>query len=160
MSLKALNSVYYSYFHPLLSYGIMFWGNSSYSLHIFRLQKKAIRTIMGLRTRDSCSKPFKLLRILPLQSQYILSLLMFVVENKSLFQVNTDRHGINTRQNFNLYQPQANLTLYKKGVYYSGVKAFNNFPINIRNSFNDVKRFKLELGKYLHLNSYYSLEEY
>lgn len=54
MSLEALKSVYYSYFHSLLSYGIMFWGNSSYSLHIFRLQKKAIRIIMGLRTRDSC----------------------------------------------------------------------------------------------------------
>jgi len=81
MSLEALKSVYYSYFHSLLSYGIMFWGNSSYILHNFRLQKKALRIIMGLRTRDSCRKPFKLLRILPLQSQYILSLLMFVVEN-------------------------------------------------------------------------------
>ena len=115
---------------------------------------------MGLRTRDSCRKPFKHFRILPLQSQYILSLLTFVVANKSLFQVNSDRHGINTRQNFNLYQPKANLTLYQKGVYYSEVKAFNNLPTNIRNSFNYVKRFKLELGNYLHLNSYYSLEEY
>jgi len=85
---------------------------------------------------------------------------MFAVENKSLFQVNSDWHGINTKQNFNPYQPQANLTLYQKAVYYSGVKAFNNLPTNIRNSFNDVKRFKLEIGKYLHLNSYYSLEEY
>jgi len=160
MSLEAMKSVCYSYFHSLLSYGIMFWGNSSYSLQIFWLQKKAIRIIMGLRTRDSCRKPFQLLRILPLESQYILSLLMFVVENKSLFQVNSDRRSINTRQNFNLYQPQANLTLYQKGVHYSGVKAFNNLPINIRNSFNDVKRFKLKLGKYLHLHSYYSLEEY
>jgi len=41
MSLEALKSVYHSYFHSLLSYGIIFWGNSSYSLHIFRLQKKA-----------------------------------------------------------------------------------------------------------------------
>jgi len=53
---------------------------------------------------------------------------MFVVENKSIFQLKSEMHGINTRQNLNLYQPQANLTLYRKGVYYSGVKIFNNLP--------------------------------
>jgi len=40
---------------------------------------------------------------------------MFVVENKSIFQLKSEMHGINTRQNSNLYQPQANLTLYQKG---------------------------------------------
>ena len=53
---------------------------------------------------------------------------MFVVENKSSFQLKSEMHGINTRQNSNLYHPQANLTLYQKGVYYSGVKIFNNLP--------------------------------
>ena len=159
MSLDALKSVYHSYFHSLLSYGIIFWGNSSYSLHIFRLQKK-VRIIMGLRARDSCRKPFKHLRFLPLQSQYILSLMTFVVENLSLFHVNSEVRGINTRQNFNLYQPKANLTLYQKGVYYSGVKVFNKLPPNIKNLFIDVKRFKLELGKYFQLKSFYTLEEY
>jgi len=108
MSLEALKSVYHSYFHSFLSYGIIFWGNSSYSLHIFRLQKKAVRVITGLGPRDSCRKPFKHLRILPLQSQYIFSLLVFVVENKSSFQLKSEMHGIDTRQNSNFYQPQAN----------------------------------------------------
>ena len=66
--------------------------------------------------------------ILPLQSQYILSLLTFVVENKNLFYVNSEKDSFNTRQNFNLRQPQVNLTLYQKGVYYSGIKVFNNLP--------------------------------
>ena len=128
MSLEALKCVYHSYFHSLLSYGLIFWGNSSFSSHIFRLQKKAIRVIMGLGPRDSFRKPFKHLRILPLQSQYIFSLLMFVVENKNIFQINSEIHDINTRQNSILYQPQANLTLYQKGAYYSGIKIFNNLP--------------------------------
>jgi hypothetical protein len=34
-----LKSVYCSYFHYPVSYGIIFWGNSSNSLHVFRLQK-------------------------------------------------------------------------------------------------------------------------
>ena len=66
----------------------------------------------------------------------------------------------NTRQNFHLHQPQANLTLYQKGAYYSGIKGFNNLPSNIRNLSCDVTRFKLELGKYLNVKSFYTPEEY
>jgi hypothetical protein len=85
---------------------------------------------------------------------------MYVVENKSIFELNSEIHDINTRQNSNLYQPQANLTLYQKGAYYSGIKIFNNLPPHIRNLFRDIKKFKLQLAKYLHLKSPYTLDEY
>ena len=46
-------------------------------------------------------------------------------------------------------------------ISYSGIKVFNNPPPpNIRNLFCDAKRFKSELTKYLHLKSFYTLEEY
>jgi hypothetical protein len=35
---------------------------------------------------------------------------------------------LDTRQRNNLYLPQANLTIYQKGAYYSGIKIFNNLP--------------------------------
>jgi hypothetical protein len=159
-SQDALTSVYHSYFHSLINYRIILWGNSSYSSHIFRFQKKAIRIIMGSRPRDSCRELFKHLSILPLQSQYILSLLIFVVDNKNPFYVNSEIQSVNIRQNSNLHQPQANLTLYQKGAYYSGIEVFNYLPPNIRNLSCDAKRFNSELGKYLHLTSFYSIEEY
>ena len=132
VSWDTLKSVYYSYFHPLISYGIIFWGNSSNSLHVFLFQKRAVRIITGLRPRDSCRGLFKKLRILPLQSQLILSLSLFVVNNKNLFHVNSEIHGFNTRQNSNIHQPQANLSLYQKGAYYSGIKVINSLPSNIK----------------------------
>ena len=36
--------------------------------------------------------------ILPLKSQYMLSLLMFVVQNKTLFLTNTENYNLDTRQ--------------------------------------------------------------
>ena len=118
MSQDAFKSVYYSYFNSLITYRIIVWGNSSQSSHTFQIQKKAVRIITVSRPRDSCRELFKHLRILPLQSQYILSLLLFAVDNKNLFHVNSEIHSINTRQNSNLHQPQANLTLYsnRKGL--------------------------------------------
>jgi len=40
VSPKSLNSIYHSYFHSVLRYGILFWGNSPICKDIFRIQKK------------------------------------------------------------------------------------------------------------------------
>ena len=39
MSLKALKTVYFSYFHSIMSYGVIFWGNLCVSNDIFKIQK-------------------------------------------------------------------------------------------------------------------------
>jgi len=90
LSEDSLKMVYYSYFHSVMTYGLIFWGNSHYSNIIFRLQKRIIRIIVGISGRDSCREHFKKLKILPLQSQYILSLLLFVVDNGDYFKVNPE----------------------------------------------------------------------
>jgi hypothetical protein len=57
---------------------------------------------------------------------------MFVVKNKLHFTVNSEIHNTNTRQHSNLHQPTPNLTGFKQGIYYSGVKIFNNLPSHIK----------------------------
>jgi hypothetical protein len=85
MPAETLKMVYNSYFHSLLIYGIIFWGNSSFSMHVFWIQKRIIRVMSGLRPRDSCIDAFRNWGILLLQSQYIFSLLIFVVNNMGLY---------------------------------------------------------------------------
>jgi len=68
-----------------MSYGFIFWGISLHSSIIFKLQEKLIRIMEGCGNRVSCRSLFKKLQILPLISQYMLSLLMFVVQNKTFF---------------------------------------------------------------------------
>jgi hypothetical protein len=86
----------------------------------------------GCGNRVSCRNLFKKLEILPLTSQYMLSLLMFAVQNKNFFLTNNENYNIDTRQRNNLYLPQANLTIYQKGAYYSGIKIFNNLLLEIK----------------------------
>jgi hypothetical protein len=45
MSQETLRMIYFCYVHSVMNYGIIFWGNSPHSIHIFRLQKKIIRII-------------------------------------------------------------------------------------------------------------------
>ena len=65
VTINTLKVIYYSYFHSVMSYGLLFWGNSPDSTKIFRLQKKIIRIMMGCRNTESCKKLFLNLKILP-----------------------------------------------------------------------------------------------
>jgi hypothetical protein len=81
----------------------------------------------------SCRNLFKKLQILPLTSKYILSLLIFIVQNKIFSSTNNENHNLDTRQRNNLYFPRANLTTYQKEAYYSGIKTVNRLTLEIKN---------------------------
>ena len=87
----------------------------------------------GCGNRVLCRNLFKKLQILPLTSQYMLSLLIFAVQNKNLFLKNNRNHNLDTGQINSSYRPQENLTIYQKGAYYSGIKIFNNILLQIKN---------------------------
>ena len=84
---------------------------------------------MGCRSRDSCQNLLKKVKILPPKSQYIFSLVLFVVDNKDQFIVDTETYSINARQSTNLHLPQRNVARYQKGIYVSlpsDIKDFSN----------------------------------
>jgi hypothetical protein len=54
----------------------------------------------------------------------------------------------------------ANLKLFQKGVFYSGIKTHNHLPKTIKELSHDVKQFRLALKRFIISNSFYSLEEY
>jgi hypothetical protein len=62
-----------------MTYGLMFWGNSSHAERVFKLQKRVIRLIKGCGYRDSCTEHFRDMNILPLR-QYIHFLMMYVIK--------------------------------------------------------------------------------
>jgi hypothetical protein len=85
---------------------------------------------------------------------------MFVVKNKELFKMNSDVHNFNTRSNYDLHLPAANLTIFQNGVWYSGIKVYNRLPTNIKQSSNNKPKFKMALKRFVFKNSFYTLEEY
>jgi len=121
---------------------------------------RIIRIITNTGRRDSCRQLFKQLQILPLPSQYIYSLLVFVNKNRELFLSNSEIHELNTRYNQNLHLPSTNLTLVQKGVLYSGNKIYNCLPFSIKAHSNNAKRFKATLKIYLIEHVFYNIDEY
>lgn len=83
-----INVANYAYFNYVMHNELIFCGNTSHSANIFEIQKNIIRIITGYRSTASCRDFFKTLKILPLQSQYTLSLLLCAVNNKNILLPN------------------------------------------------------------------------
>jgi len=81
------------------------------------------------------------------------------MKNKDQFPLNSNTHTINTRHKNNVPVPPANL-MYQNGVYYSGVRIFNQLPTTIQNLSDNKGKFLIALKKFLLISSFYSLEEY
>jgi hypothetical protein len=83
---------------------------------------------------------------------------MFIAKN-ILFATNNQIHSVHTRFKTNLHPPIANLTKFQKGVYYSGIKIFNNLP-HEKDLANETIQFQNALKRFLLINSFYNSEEY
>jgi hypothetical protein len=81
LSILTVKSIYFAYFHSIMKYGIIFWGNSCNSKRVFTLQKKIIRIVAGATPINSCRNLLKKVEILPLPYEYIFSLMNFIVNN-------------------------------------------------------------------------------
>jgi hypothetical protein len=143
-----------------LSYGIIFWANCSDSNIIFKLQKRAIRIITQSKNKASCRELFKKLNILPLYSQYILSISIQVAQNKHLYVTSQEIHNLDTRYKTNFHPPVSNTTKYQKGPYYSGIKIFNHLSENIKKLSNNIILFRSALKGFLYANSFYTVEKF
>jgi len=111
---------------------------------------------MNARNRYSCHQLFKNLKILPLKSQYIVSLLLFVAENRDLYESNSEIHNINTRSSSDLHTATANLTTFQKGPFYFGIQVFNHLATSIKKTSHNINQFRSVLKSFLIINSFYS----
>jgi len=74
---------------------------------------------------------------------------MLVVKNKDFLKTNSNVHSFNTRSHYDLYIPAANLAVFQKAVWYSGIKIYNQLPPTLKQLSYDVSKFKADLKRFL-----------
>lgn len=84
---------YYAYVYSRLCYGVVVWGNSVDANRVFIMQKRTIRSIFGMRVRESCRPIFKRFKILTFTSIYILECTKFVRQNLQFFERHQRDHA-------------------------------------------------------------------
>jgi hypothetical protein len=112
LNLDNLRMVYFAYYFLLLL--LVYWGNSTNVHQVFKLQK---RTVMaGVGPRSSCRGLFRKLKILPLPCQYVLSVMLFVIDNLKDFPTNAYVHSLDTRNKNQLCLRTVCLACVQRGL--------------------------------------------
>nr|CAH7758872.1 unnamed protein product [Callosobruchus chinensis] len=114
-----------------MQYGLNIWGAPSEATRVFKMQKKAIRIIMGLRFRDSCRSSFSELQIMPLPSVYMYVSLLEVRKNLANLTLQSNLHTIGTRNSHLLRLPRNRLSKSQKNSL--NPKLFNVLPESFKN---------------------------
>ena len=83
-----------------------------------------------------------------------------MINSGDYFKVNSEIHNINTRNKSNLHLAISNLSVYQKGTYYTGFRAFNSLPSQIKELCHNRPQFKRALKNFVYFHSFYTLDEY
>lgn len=156
LNTSSLLTVYYGLIHSRLAYALDVWGGSRHIFDAFRLQKRAVRVIAGLRPLDSCRGKFIEYKILTLPSQYVYVTLLNIHRHAGDYLRHSDIHSYDTRNASDLvldrsrvccsYNNKLNVTLYNLLPH-----AWKSYTLN---------KFKKTVKDYLAENSFYTTEEF
>jgi hypothetical protein len=89
--------------------------------------------------------------------QYIYSLVLYIINNKHIFNFNKEIYTHKIRALKNLHLPSINVTKYSKGAYIARITVFNHLPLSIKVPATDTTSSKLKRFLY---HSFYSMNEY
>ena len=150
--------VYFSYFHSVMSYGILLWGKAADIQNIFVLQKRAVRAIYQLGARVSLRDFFKDIGILTVASQFIFANILYIRQNLHLYSKNSDIHNINTRNKDKLRVPFHRLHKVHNSFVGLGITFYNKLPSSLLDlPFN---AFKTKVKSNLCSKAYYCINDY
>ncbi|KAL1447442.1 hypothetical protein WDU94_006619 [Cyamophila willieti] len=147
---------YFSYFHSILSYGLIYWGFSSSAHSILLLQKRAVRSIFGMRRVESCRQVFKTHGILTLYGQLILDSCVLVHKLSDDLPRHRDVHSYNTRHRNNIISTRGNN--FRKSFLGEGIQIFNALPESLKSLTSAT--FKQSLKTHLISICPYSVQEF
>lgn len=150
--------VYFSYFHSIMSYGILMWGKAADIQTIFVLQKRAVRSIYRLKARTSLREKFKESGIMTLACQYIYSNIIYAYKNIEKYVKKEDLHNINLRNKSKICVPYFRLTKVKDSFMGNSIRFINKVPRHILDL--PMPKFKLIIKNVLLKKAYYKINEY
>jgi hypothetical protein len=154
---ETAKNVYFAYFHSIMTYGVLFWGQAADSSRVFILQKRAVRAILGMRPRDSCREKFKSLGILTLAGAYIRECLLYARRNLPRTPENGDAHRYETRRKHDIRPVKHRLTKTSKSYICQSVRLFNVLPADVRSLAGP--EFERIVKSYLVDKSFYSIDD-
>lgn len=162
VSAEVLRCAYFGLVQSILSYGLIFWGNSAHIDKVFVMQKKIIRCMMRVHPQTHCKPLFINLSIMTVPSLFIFNLALNIKKQNNQFQRNNNIHNYHTRTSNQLHLPFSRLSVSQNSPIYLGISCYNKFIeiLSIDEMASTFTQFKNKLYKYLVSKAFYSVEEF
>jgi hypothetical protein len=159
-SLDILKTAYFGMVYPHFAYGIRLWGGCSREKfqRIFILQKKAVRILKKLNSRDSCRNAFRELGLLTLPCLYILEVILYCKFKCNLVQ-GSSIHQYETRGRDSFRTEQHRLVVTHHLPQQVGVRLLNRLPDELKHIHSFIP-LKNALKQLLISKSFYSIDEF
>jgi hypothetical protein len=152
---NTLYQLYCSLVLPYLNYGLLLWGtaNKVYMNKIFRLQKRALRTISNSSYLCPTKPLFENYKVLNIFDMYTYESAIFMYKYKNnllppsfdgVFTIHQENHKYNTRNKGDFQIPIQRV----KNILTTGPKVWNNLPNHIK-CVKSLGQFKANLKKHL-----------
>ncbi len=155
--------IYNSLVYPTLIYAIGVWGGASNEALncLVVTQKRAVRTITGLRRRDHTNNAFTNLKILKFHDLIIMFSSLFVYKSlNSLLDTEnyftTNNPNPHQTRNHPIYLPRTRSSQTQTHIKYHGAKTFNSLPPDIKSK-PSLQSFKKAVKKNI-LATYTTIE--
>lgn len=158
VSVSTVLIAYHGYFVSAAGYAILTWGHSPHSAIVFRLQRRCVRMMAGLKYRDCCRHKFIELKILTIPCIYILQCLVYIRRNIDKYSRHGDQHSYHTRTRDDILIKFLRLRRSREGSMYYGPKLYNALPPAVREL--ELTVFKKKIRSLLLARAYYSIDEF
>ncbi|KAI5643575.1 reverse transcriptase (RNA-dependent DNA polymerase) domain-containing protein [Phthorimaea operculella] len=138
ISASALQQTYFAYFHSIMSYGSILWGNSTDAERVLIMQKRALRAMAGVNPMCSCRELFRKYGIMTHFSQYLFEVIMYVRQNLPNFE-RVSIPGRVTRRTGRLKTVPHRMVLAEKNPRIIGPTFYERLPSDLRVEPSDEK---------------------
>lgn len=158
ISRETLKMVYYAYIQANLNYAVTVWGNGAGIQSVLKLQKRAIRIINNLRSRESARPYFRNDRIMTVISLFIYNSILEIHKNKENMKKRKDIHKYNTRNKDKLCVPKVRLARYYKQGIPIKISMYNMLPLALTRL--PLIDFQRKIKMFFQNNAFYSINEF
>lgn len=160
-NIGTLKSIYFSFIHSHVSFGISLYGSTSIDNldRILILQKEAVRIILKLNWLESVKEHFFNLNILTVYSLYIFEVILSVRKNLHKLTRVGSNHDYNTRGSNQIALESHRLTFFHKKPTHVGSKYYNLLPNDIK-CIDNYNQFKKKLKLFMIKKALYSFKDF
>lgn len=151
-------SAYHAFFHSILSYGLILWGNSCHVKSVLLLQKKAIRIVTKSSFYEHCRPLFVRTKVMTVINMYIFLCLLHVKKNHRNLPLRKDVHSYNTRKQSSIDMPYSRLSACTRSYHILSLKLFNLLHVDTQSL--PYKHFRIRIHDWLILNPFYNISEF